>query len=106
MKRTGNQKLDLIKYLLVVGSVFLYTLIPSCALLPPQVDSEPDQRSDPPQGAPLPVSQPGSTLPDPVCPRGRGFRKRSKPTRRHRWFWGIGRYQRRLDGGRRQRLER
>jgi hypothetical protein len=58
MKRTGNQKLDLIKYLLVVGSVFLYTLIPSCALLPPQVDSEPDQRSDPPQGAPLPVSQP------------------------------------------------
>jgi hypothetical protein len=60
MKRTGCQKLDLIKYLMVLYSVFLFTWIPSCALLPPQVDNEPDRRTEPPQGEPLPVSEPGT----------------------------------------------
>lgn len=58
MNRTGYLKRDLIKFLMVVGSVLLFTWLPSCALLPPQVESEPDRRSGPPQGAPLPVSQP------------------------------------------------
>jgi hypothetical protein len=58
MIRTGYQNLALIKFLMVVGSLFLFTWLPSCTLLPPQVENEPDRRSGPPQGAPFPVSQP------------------------------------------------